>query len=152
MAVSYEDLIGLQRFIDFAPSAKMDPYDVAEVGLATLNRSWEASGTRLAHTDSAFFVEEDSLLGPIQIPTQKFGEVILRANVPRAGCIEIDGRLTLALPFFMATILGPAQEIDLESLDDEFESCDTVLPLNVTLERPLFAPVEKLIYSKRDLD
>ncbi len=77
-------------------------------------------------------------------PSQKFGEVILKGSVPRIGCIDVSGRLVVALPFFDAVVLGPVHEIEAELVDYELDECDAVLPLDIPIRRPIFTPVENL--------
>lgn len=136
--------MALQNHLDGIPEKTSGRELAAKWGLNKLNSRWDPSLVRAARADSAYFID-DSLTAESSIyPCQRFGEVILKGHVPRISCVEVAGRLTLALPFFDAIVLGPTQNIETELVDYELDGFDTVLPLDVIIRRPLYTPVEDL--------
>lgn len=144
MARIYKKSIALQRQLDQAQESLDLKLDFARIYLDEINKQWDSLQPRAARSSCAYFIDDKLTTDSLMSPSQKFGEVILKGTVPRIGCINISGRLVVALPFFDAVVLGPVQEIESGLVDYELDECDTILPLEVPIRRPLFTPVENI--------
>jgi len=144
MATIYEQTMALQARLDNMPKLNIDSRDYAKISLAVINDRWDSSSIRAARSSAAYFIADALTTESYIYPTQKFGEIVLKGIVPKISCIDVDNRLVVALPFFGATVLGPAQEIEPELVEYEIGDYDAVLPLDVRIDRPLYTPVENL--------
>ena len=144
MASIYEQSMALQAHLYSVEYKDKESELLALAGLAAINDRWDSSVSRVAHSDSAFYIADKLTEDSIHFPVQRFGEVILKGHVPRITCINLASRLTLALPFFDAVVIGPYQEIEPELVDYELDGYDVVLPLDVPIRRPLYTPIEQL--------
>ena len=141
----YENALGLQVLMDGASDISIDKSVISEVGLRDINLQRDPTGIRVAHASEAYFLNDGLTIESEVTPVQKFGEILIKGRAPRVDCVDILGRSVIALPFFDAVVLGPRQEIETDLLDFELEDCDTVLPLDTRLQRPLYIPVVSMI-------
>ena len=148
MSEIYRETITLQRTLDLQSSTaslKERRRAVAEC-LGRINNYWISEEGRAAHAKSAYFIDDRLTFDSYICPTKKFGEIILKGTVPRLACIEVSDRLVLALPFFDSVILGPKVEIEPELIELEMDEGDVILPLGKEIRRPLYVPVEDMVF------
>ncbi len=146
MTSYYELSLALQTHLDAIPKDGADKRVVALGALRTINERFDSSRMRAAHASSAYFIDDQLTTDSFLMPTQKFGEIILKGNVPRVACTRILGRFTIALPFFNSIILGPSQEIEPELVAYELDDYDSVLPIDTPIRRPIYTPVESILF------
>ena len=117
--------------------------------LAEINDGWQPDVRRYVHTEEAFHVDDQLTIDSLIYPVRQFGTIMLVGYVPRVRCINIEGRLTVGMPFFDAIVIGPRREIEpeLAELDMELENADCTLPLDKKLMRPLFVPIDQMDFS-----
>lgn len=144
MITVYDQSMALQRILDESSEPILDRYAI--ISLETINEQRDSCPIRVARAGVAYFIDDELTTDSLINPVQQFGEIVLKGTVPRVKCIDVSGRLVLALPFFEAKILGPAYEVEPEIIELELDDCDTVLPLGTTISRPLYAPVESLSF------
>jgi len=143
MASIYEQSMSLQAHLD-SKESRIDKNTIATLGLQIINNKWDSSLIRAARSSSAYFIADGLTTESFVNPLQKFDEVVLKGHVPRITCIDLLGRFIIVLPFFDAEVLGPTQEIEAQLVEYELDGYDTALPLNTTLQRPLYTPLENL--------
>lgn len=121
---------------------------VANIGVGVINLMREPVDSQFAWASRAYFLKdgtEDSFLHPFL----QFGEVITRGHVPQVESVSVGFREVIALPFRNAVVLGPRQDVEAERIEQEMAGSATVLPLDTPLPRPLYLPVEALLFSER---
>ena len=138
----YEQSMQLQALLDNCPEIDETKSLIRDIGLEEINNRWHGSVVRAAHASDAYHINDGLTLESNIFPVQKFGEIVLKGNVPKVDCIEIKGRSIVTLPFFDAVVLGPRQEIELSLVGHELADYDTVLKLDVHMRRPIHTPVE----------
>ncbi len=146
MATIYAESIALQAHLDLMPQDSEERDTTLSVGLRLINSRWDPSLPRAARASSAYFIDDGLTMDSLLTPSQEFGEVLLKGRVPRIGCIDLIGRLTIAIPFYDAVVIGPSQEIEPELIDYELDDCDSFLPIGVTIRRPIYTPIESLSF------